>query len=195
MSLRSMAATCCLCGIWGYVTLVGPCSQLCPVCSCCIGLSYMLAAVPCTCCMPHLALLMLSVSHLCLCMLCRFPGTAATTCPCQSLCCRWPDTAGVSGMIMFRNAATTCHCLFPYLRWSDTADVSGNLDTCFLTRMITAAATCVQQEREEELAAQAHSCREYAKVNAIAMRKVLKSHDQLLGSSTGHQLLQVRHTQ
>ena len=50
------------------------------------------------------------------------------------------------------------------------------------------------QEREEDLAAQAHACREYARVNAIAMRKVLELHDQLLGSSTGHQLLQVRHT-
>ena len=49
------------------------------------------------------------------------------------------------------------------------------------------------QEREEDLAAEAHACREYAKVNAIAMRKVLELHDQLLGSSTGHQLLQVRH--
>ena len=39
------------------------------------------------------------------------------------------------------------------------------------------------------LAEQAHWCREYAKVNAIGLRKILKKHDKKLGNSAGQQFL------
>ena len=36
--------------------------------------------------------------------------------------------------------------------------------------------------------------RRYARINALALRKISKKHDKVLGSSKGHQFLQVRHS-
>ena len=37
------------------------------------------------------------------------------------------------------------------------------------------------------------SARKFARVNALALRKISKKHDKVLGSRAGHQFLQVRH--
>ena len=45
--------------------------------------------------------------------------------------------------------------------------------------------------RQQRLAAQAHWCRHYARVNAMGLRKIVKKYDKLLGSNTGSRFLQV----
>ncbi|KAK9831287.1 hypothetical protein WJX74_010547 [Apatococcus lobatus] len=44
--------------------------------------------------------------------------------------------------------------------------------------------------RQQRLAAQAHWCRHYARVNAMGLRKIVKKYDKLLGSNTGSRFLQ-----
>ena len=46
--------------------------------------------------------------------------------------------------------------------------------------------------QDKQLADDAHWCREYAKINAVALRKILEQHDKLLHNSNGQHLLQVR---
>jgi hypothetical protein len=43
----------------------------------------------------------------------------------------------------------------------------------------------------KELADKAYWCREFAQINAVALRKLLEHHDAMLGSTTGRSLLQV----
>ena len=45
--------------------------------------------------------------------------------------------------------------------------------------------------QDRSLADQAHWCREYAKVNAVALRKILEQHDMMLRNGAGQELLQV----
>ena len=53
------------------------------------------------------------------------------------------------------------------------------------------SAACWLQEVAEGVAQAAHGCRQYARVNAIALRKLLDLHDKHLGTQDGRQLLQV----
>lgn len=45
--------------------------------------------------------------------------------------------------------------------------------------------------QDRHLADQAHWCREYAKVNAVALRKILEQHDKMLHNGAGQMLLKV----
>lgn len=45
--------------------------------------------------------------------------------------------------------------------------------------------------QDKQLADSAHWCREYAKINAVALRKILEQHDKMLHNSSGQHLLQV----
>jgi len=44
------------------------------------------------------------------------------------------------------------------------------------------------------LADDAHWCREYAKINAVALRKILEQHDRMMHNNEGQHLLQVHST-
>ena len=50
-------------------------------------------------------------------------------------------------------------------------------------------ATLLLQDRQ--LADDAHWCRQYAKINAVALRKILEQHDRMLHNNEGQHLLQV----
>lgn len=45
--------------------------------------------------------------------------------------------------------------------------------------------------QDKQLADEAHWCRQYAKINAVALRKILEQHDRMLHNSSGRRLLQV----
>ena len=45
--------------------------------------------------------------------------------------------------------------------------------------------------QDKHLADDAHWCREYAKINAVALRKILEQHDRMLHNNSGQHLLQV----
>lgn len=45
--------------------------------------------------------------------------------------------------------------------------------------------------QDNQLADAAHWCREYAKINAVALRKILEQHDRMLHNNSGQRLLQV----
>ncbi|DBA97027.1 TPA: hypothetical protein ACH3X3_012908 [Trebouxia sp. C0006] len=48
----------------------------------------------------------------------------------------------------------------------------------------------LQFSTEKELADKAYWCREFAQINAVALRKLLEHHDAMLGSTTCRSLLQ-----
>lgn len=45
--------------------------------------------------------------------------------------------------------------------------------------------------QDKQLADEAHWCRQYAKINAVALRKILEQHDRMLHNNSGQRLLQV----
>ena len=45
--------------------------------------------------------------------------------------------------------------------------------------------------QDRQLADEAHWCRQYAKINAVALRKILEQHDRMLHNNSGQHLLQV----
>lgn len=49
----------------------------------------------------------------------------------------------------------------------------------------------VMHLQDKQLADEAHWCRQYAKINAVALRKILEQHDRMLHNSSGRRLLQV----
>ncbi|KAL3142045.1 hypothetical protein ABBQ32_004677 [Trebouxia sp. C0010 RCD-2024] len=55
---------------------------------------------------------------------------------------------------------------------------------------LTASGKEKRQQADNQLADAAHWCREYAKINAIALRKILEQHDRMLHNSSGQRLLQ-----
>lgn len=55
---------------------------------------------------------------------------------------------------------------------------------------MTASGKEKRQQADRQLADDAHWCREYAKINAVALRKILEQHDKLLHNNNGQHLLQ-----
>lgn len=49
----------------------------------------------------------------------------------------------------------------------------------------------VMHLQDKQLADEAHWCRQYAKINAVALRKILEQHDRMLHNNSGQRLLQV----
>lgn len=55
---------------------------------------------------------------------------------------------------------------------------------------LTAAGKEKRQQADRQLADDAHWCREYAKINAVALRKILEQHDRIMHNNSGQHLLQ-----
>ena len=85
-----------------------------------------------------------------------------------------------------RSSSCCCHSALPLDGWpgGKLAPLPVRLQTLMLQ---------ATGESWKGLSARLLSARKFARVNALALRKISKKHDKVLGSRAGHQFLQVRH--